>query len=876
MGYVPENTLVVVGPLDSLTQATDHPAVVWWGHHEPDYKMDPDWENLLPAIEAASTSPDELMALPIRIDVRQQSSHSNETLLVGVRVYFPVSWHAAPLPKGHEAEGAVESRAQRLRQERNRLDLATAAAADWGPLLGEHVGQGGVEIHSGGPSSVVVLSPPQALRKVLEWLSERPAVRWISPLARHARRNHQGTVITQAARAAPQNPGTSGNLDPDVHPVWNAGITGGGQIIGQGDSGIDYKHCFFVDPNVNFTSHISIVGGVPQFDSTTHRKLRMYRAYADFQDANGHGTHTAGTLAGIPYGTSVDADGAINIGNAPDAKIAFIDLSSAANGDSITTPYDLGNGYFKYTTAVGAYVHSDSWGSNSITYDSESVQVDGYVWENPTFLPVFPAGNDGTAATPGQSTGSSTVNSPATAKNCIAAGATQTAGQFISPSTLTGTTWTATVLPQGATGNSNNTLSFLILQSSFSPGFGSLTSSSSSYRIVAASPLQACSSLSNLGGLSGAVVLVERGNCTYLTKAQMAAAAGAAACLIFDDVVESYFIASSPNSQSVSIPVATIPRQNGQSIMAFLSAGHSTSISFGSSSTNAAGFDNLAVFSSKGPVGGDLRIKPDLVAPGLLTSALTGSSCGTVTYGGTSMATPTIAGSAALVRQYFQSGFYPSGTANSSAGFTPSGALIKAVLIAGATSMGGFEADTGLPVPAAPSYSQGFGRVFLGQSLFLPNNPYSPQKLAVLDAVPIAGGDVHQFCITATGGPLSIALVWTDYPGDPTAVYSLVNNLDLVVRAEGFNGQPLLGNGGDVKDASVADQSNNVEVVSLGAFPPGRVSIQVSGTAVQALAGGQHYSLVVTETSKGPWLCPHHHHHHLLLLLLLRRQRVPW
>lgn len=872
MGYVPENTLVVVGSPDALTQATNHPAIMWWGHHEPEYKMDPDWETLLPAIEALSSGDlnEELTlsTLPVRIERQRYPYSKVDILLVGIRVHFPVSWHPAPLPRGHEAEGAAESRAQRVREERGITDLAMASATDWAPLLRQHAQVDSIEIHSGGPSSIVVLSPPQALRAVLGWLAERPAVRWISPLARHARRNHQGTVITQAARAAPQNPGASGNLDADIHPIWNAGITGGGQIIGQGDSGIDYNHCFFVDPNVNFTQHISIVGGVLQFDSTTHRKLRMYRAYADFQDANGHGTHTAGTLAGIPYGTSIDADGAINIGNAPDAKIAFIDLSSAANGDSITTPYDLGNGYFKYTTAVGAYIHSDSWGSNAITYDSESVQVDGYVWENPNFLPVFPAGNDGTAATPGQTTGSSTVNSPATSKNCIAAGATQTAGQLISPSTLTGTTWAATIKPQvggtnGASGSTGSTttgtISFIILQSSFSPGFSSLTSSSSSYPIVAASPLQACSSLSNLGGLAGSVVLVERGNCTYLTKAQMAAAAGAVACIIFDDVVESYFIASSPNSQTVSIPVATIPRQSGQSIMAFLSSGHAASISFGDSSSNPlnnAGYDNLAVFSSKGPVGPDLRIKPDLVAPGLLTSALTGSPCGTVTYGGTSMATPTIAGSAALVRQYFQSGFYPSGIANASAGFTPTGALIKAVLIAGATSLGGFEADTGLPVPAPPSYSQGYGRVFLGQSLYLQGNPYSPQKLAVLDAVPIAGGDVHQFCITATGGPLSIALVWSDYPGDPTAVYSLVNNLDLVVRAEGFNGQPLLGNGGGVKDASVPDQSNNVEVVSMEAFPPGKVSIQVLGTTVQALTGGQHYSLVVNGNFQGALAMP--------------------
>ena len=45
------------------------------------------------------------------------------------------------------------------------------------------------------------------------------------------------------------------------------------------------------------------------------------------------------------------------------------------------------------------------------------------------------------------------------------------------------------------------------------------------------------------------------------------------------------------------------------------------------------------------------------------------------------MATPLIAGSAALVRQYFLSGAYPTGKANAANVFKPSGALVKAVLI---------------------------------------------------------------------------------------------------------------------------------------------------------------------------------------------------
>ena len=56
----------------------------------------------------------------------------------------------------------------------------------------------------------------------------------------------------------------------------------------------------------------------------------------------------------------------------------------------------------------------------------------------------------------------------------------------------------------------------------------------------------------------------------------------------------------------------------------------------------------------------------------------------------------------------------PAGRKNPGDSVSPSGALLKAVLLGGAATIGGFEADTGLPVDPPPSFRQGFGRVFLG------------------------------------------------------------------------------------------------------------------------------------------------------------------
>ena len=50
---------------------------------------------------------------------------------------------------------------------------------------------------------------------------------------------------------------------------------------------------------------------------------------------------------------------------------------------------------------------------------------------------------------------------------------------------------------------------------------------------------------------------------------------------------------------------------------------------------------------------------------------------------GTSYSTPLVAGSVALIRQYFMDGYYPSGGKHSQHSFTPSGSLLKAMVIAG-------------------------------------------------------------------------------------------------------------------------------------------------------------------------------------------------
>lgn len=87
------------------------------------------------------------------------------------------------------------------------------------------------------------------------------------------------------------------------------------------------------------------------------------------------------------------------------------------------------------------------------------------------------------------------------------------------------------------------------------------------------------------------------------------------------------------------------------------------------------------------------------------------------------MATPTSAGHAVLIRQYFMIGYYPSGRANPEDSFTPSGALLKAMLIHSGQAMAQIistktdptgtktSVSAQVPVSGYPSNEQGYGRI---------------------------------------------------------------------------------------------------------------------------------------------------------------------
>jgi subtilase family protein/thrombospondin type 3 repeat protein len=234
---------------------------------------------------------------------------------------------------------------------------------------------------------------------------------------------------------------------------------------------------------------------------------------------------------------------------------------------------------------------------------------------------------------------------------------------------------------------------------------------------------------------------------------------------------------------------------------------------------------------------------------------------------GTSFAAATVTGQAALLRDYFAQGFYPTGNRVTADRIpTISGALVKALLVAsanfgeeligqvsGALSMDGNDVlvDSTRGVELANvgiigNNRQGYGRAIVSEvlpiaswpdiALGLPDTPEHPALgLVVWDFVGTNEPTInntsrieidHHFRVTSNQGQVRVALAWPDPPGE-----LLVNDLDLEVEApsgrtyDGNNYNPLnavVGQwslGRDPTGANPEDIRNVVEAIHLSSDP---------------------------------------------------------
>ncbi|MEO6595500.1 MAG: S8 family serine peptidase [Planctomycetota bacterium] len=241
----------------------------------------------------------------------------------------------------------------------------------------------------------------------------------------------------------------------------------------------------------------------------------------------------------------------------------------------------------------------------------------------------------------------------------------------------------------------------------------------------------------------------------------------------------------------------------------------------------------------------DGRRKPDLFTPGCSIVSAGTSSCSTSTLTGTSMASPSATAAAALIRQYFVNGFYPSGIATPADSFVPTGALTKAVLINTCQDMTG--------VAGYPSDTEGWGRVVLDESLHFAGDLGSLWVVDVRRAVGLTTGTSRTVVVNVTGAnrPLEVTLAFTDFAGTVNSSNPVVNDLDLLVTAP--NGVQYRGNafsgGWSLAGSLVVDTKNNVERVAVLSPIAGTWTFQVTATAVPQ--GPQGFGLCATGMISG-------------------------
>jgi uncharacterized protein (TIGR03437 family) len=453
----------------------------------------------------------------------------------------------------------------------------------------------------------------------------------------------------------------------DASGAWNAlgGVSnaGVGIKIGILDTGIDQTHPAFQDSSLIAPAGYPICSGTDC--AFTSNKVIVARSYVSMlaagsagaadsrpddlspRDHEGHGTAVASVAAGNTN------TGLVTItGMAPHAFLGNYRIFGSPEVNDTTsddvvivaTEQAIKDGMDMISLSLGGAAFSGPLDSGAVCGEPAGTACDPLASSLETaaqagMIIVVAAGNSGETGVNYPTFNS--IASPADAPSVIAVGASTNSHTFTETVSVPGTAqFYAGYLGDGTTPASVFT----------APGIDVATVGSDTL---------ACGAL-RAGSLTGAIAPIERGTCTFLIKFQNAIAAGAVGVIFY--MADASATIAPGGLGGTSQPAIMVSNANGIALQSFLDAnpGHNVTINPAQVEQPLTVYNQLASFSSQGPVTGTSALKPDLVAVGtnMYMAAESydplGELYGATGYSvanGTSFATPMVTGAAALVKQ---------------------------------------------------------------------------------------------------------------------------------------------------------------------------------------------------------------------------------